>query len=574
MIGRPGAGILPDERAADRAEHPRDRRRRRPARLAQLGQPRAHPRARRAVECRRRDHPALGAADPRDADLAVRRAGVDQAAVDLSATNPAVSLPELARIRSILQAGDLFVVVQDMFLTETAELADVVLPAATWGEKTGTFTNADRTVHLSEKAVDATRRGPRRPGHLPRLRPPDGLPRPRRRSADRLERPPRRRSRRGRSARAGGRATTPASPTSSSAAVRDPVAVHRRGARRYRAPLHRRSCSTPTRTTARPYGHDLATGARRPASSTGRSSPHGRAFLHAADYQPSPEVPDDDYPLLSDHRAHRLPVPHPDQDRPGPGAATRRRPDVWVELARRTTPRVRDRRRRPGPHRAHRAAPSRHRARITGIRPGVVFVPFHYGYWDMTRSRRRTRAANELTLTRWDPVSKQPIVQGRPPWGRAPGARRRARHRRGIVQLAALPRSSAPRRAGPRRRVPSRSPTANPDEPDVRLMCRAARRASATPRRAARAVRAALRRGRPTTSPTSCTRSSSAAPATGGIGLLRDLQDLYLMARRVRHLWTLIGQAAQGARDGAAARGRDHLREETALAARPGSAAG
>jgi anaerobic selenocysteine-containing dehydrogenase len=31
---------------------------------------------------------------------------------------------------------------------------DVVLPAATWGEKTGTFTNADRTVHLSEKAVE------------------------------------------------------------------------------------------------------------------------------------------------------------------------------------------------------------------------------------------------------------------------------------------------------------------------------------------------------------------------------------------------------------------------------------
>ena len=48
---------------------------------------------------------------------------------------------------------DLFVVVQDLYLTETARMADVVLPAATWGEKTGTFTNADRTVHLSEQAV-------------------------------------------------------------------------------------------------------------------------------------------------------------------------------------------------------------------------------------------------------------------------------------------------------------------------------------------------------------------------------------------------------------------------------------
>jgi anaerobic selenocysteine-containing dehydrogenase len=72
----------------------------------------------------------------------------------ISGTDPAVSLPELARIRSILSSDELFVVVQDLFLTETAALADVVLPAATWGEKTGVFTNADRTVHLSEKVVD------------------------------------------------------------------------------------------------------------------------------------------------------------------------------------------------------------------------------------------------------------------------------------------------------------------------------------------------------------------------------------------------------------------------------------
>ncbi len=72
----------------------------------------------------------------------------------VSGTNPAVSLPELQRVRSILSQDRLFLVVQDIFLSETAQLADVVLPAATWGEKTGTFTNVDRTVHLSEKAVD------------------------------------------------------------------------------------------------------------------------------------------------------------------------------------------------------------------------------------------------------------------------------------------------------------------------------------------------------------------------------------------------------------------------------------
>jgi ferredoxin-nitrate reductase len=72
----------------------------------------------------------------------------------ISGTNPAVSLPDLARIRQILSSEELLVVAQDLFPTETTELADVVLPAATWGEKTGTFTNADRTVHLSEQAIE------------------------------------------------------------------------------------------------------------------------------------------------------------------------------------------------------------------------------------------------------------------------------------------------------------------------------------------------------------------------------------------------------------------------------------
>jgi anaerobic selenocysteine-containing dehydrogenase len=72
----------------------------------------------------------------------------------ISATNPAVSMPELRRVREILGKPDLFIVVQDAFRTETAEMADLVLPAAIWGEKTGCFTNVDRTVHLSLKAVE------------------------------------------------------------------------------------------------------------------------------------------------------------------------------------------------------------------------------------------------------------------------------------------------------------------------------------------------------------------------------------------------------------------------------------
>ena len=56
----------------------------------------------------------------------------------------------------------------------------------------------------------------------------------------------------------------------------------------------------------------------------------------------------------------------------------------------------------------------RARVRVSGIRPGVVFLPFHYGYWDTPgawRPSEHGRAANELTLTDWDPASKQPIFK-------------------------------------------------------------------------------------------------------------------------------------------------------------------
>jgi formate dehydrogenase major subunit len=45
-------------------------------------------------------------------------------------------------------------VVQDIFMTETAWLADVVLPATAWPEKTGTVTNTDRMVQMGRQAVE------------------------------------------------------------------------------------------------------------------------------------------------------------------------------------------------------------------------------------------------------------------------------------------------------------------------------------------------------------------------------------------------------------------------------------
>ncbi|OGA03162.1 MAG: formate dehydrogenase subunit alpha [Betaproteobacteria bacterium RIFCSPLOWO2_02_FULL_62_17] len=68
--------------------------------------------------------------------------------------NPAMSDPDLEHAREAIAALD-HLVVQDIFLTETAYLADVVLPATAWPEKVGTVTNTDRMVQLGRKALDA-----------------------------------------------------------------------------------------------------------------------------------------------------------------------------------------------------------------------------------------------------------------------------------------------------------------------------------------------------------------------------------------------------------------------------------
>ena len=67
--------------------------------------------------------------------------------------NPAMSDPDATHAREGLAALQMLVV-QDIFLTETAALADVILPASVFAEKTGTFTNTDRMVQLGRRALD------------------------------------------------------------------------------------------------------------------------------------------------------------------------------------------------------------------------------------------------------------------------------------------------------------------------------------------------------------------------------------------------------------------------------------
>jgi formate dehydrogenase major subunit len=68
--------------------------------------------------------------------------------------NPMLAAPDTNRVRKALEEKD-FLVVQDIFMTETAEMADIVLPAATLMEKDGTITGLDRRVQRVNKAVQS-----------------------------------------------------------------------------------------------------------------------------------------------------------------------------------------------------------------------------------------------------------------------------------------------------------------------------------------------------------------------------------------------------------------------------------
>ena len=67
--------------------------------------------------------------------------------------NPIMADVNMNHTKKLFENLDLLIV-QDLFLTETAELADVVLPARSWGQVEGTFTNTDRRVQRVRKAVE------------------------------------------------------------------------------------------------------------------------------------------------------------------------------------------------------------------------------------------------------------------------------------------------------------------------------------------------------------------------------------------------------------------------------------
>ncbi|MCZ2826320.1 MULTISPECIES: molybdopterin oxidoreductase family protein [unclassified Modestobacter] len=330
----------------------------------------------------------------------------------VQATNPAVSLPELGRIREVLAQERLFLVVQDIFLSETAQLADVVLPAATWGEKTGTFTNVDRTVHISDKAVEPP--GEARPdldifidfSRRMDLQDKDGQPLVKWSTPE--------------EAFEGWKECTRGRPCDYTGLSYEKL----RGGSGIQWPCNEENpdgtehiyvdgqfWSAPDYCES--YGRDLVTGAPVSPVEYKALNPTGKAVLKAVEYLPPHEVVSQDFPfqLITGRTLYHF---HTRTKTARAPQLQKAAPEVWVELSASdaadrgftegdlleiSTPRGR----------------VEARLRISGIRPGVAFLPFHYGYWDEPSGHepdgKRGRAANELTLTDWDPASKQPIFK-------------------------------------------------------------------------------------------------------------------------------------------------------------------
>lgn len=495
-------------------------------------------------------------------------------------TNPAVSLPELSRIRRILQKKDLFVIVQDGFMSETAALADVVLPAAIWGEKTGCFTNADRTVHISFKAIDPP--GEARSdldifldyARLMDFRDKNGAPLVKWNDPEGAFEAWKECSR-GRPCDYSGLSYAK---LSGGSGIHWPCNDKFTGGaeRLYTDGVFNTSfdyCET--------YGHDLTTGAAITPEEYRLNDPKGKAVIKAADYVPPDEEPDEEYPLwLTTGR-----IVYHWQTRTKTGRVRELNdaaPDVFIQISHGDALRYKindgnmvEVESRRGKILAH--------ARLGDINEGHVFIPFHYGYWD---NDERPRAADELTLTGWDPVSKQPnfkyaAVRIRKSDKAAlqetmgelvKSVAREMKSVVGIVKEAVtsnvtkrhittyleLVRSSEQELVDSFHKVR----TDHNHEYDVASMCRLM---AAWSKKHIRDISNFIEQysGQKSRETKRHDTKRFYGTRAGNIGLLRDLQDLYLLSRDVEMCWEIISLAAKECMDAHLQNVCSNFRKET-----------
>jgi anaerobic selenocysteine-containing dehydrogenase len=320
----------------------------------------------------------------------------------IQATNPAVSMPNLPRIRKILANPNLFVVVQDAFMTETAEFADVVLPTALWGEKTGCFTNVDRTVHISHQAIEP-------PGEA-KTDLDIFLDFARRMDFRDKDRAPLIKWSKPEEAFDAWKACSRGRPCdytglsynklSGGSGIPWPC----NEANPHGEPWPYKSLMFPSDAEyCETFGHDLITGAVISPEKYRASNPAGRAILKPSHYIPAPEEPDSKYPFFlttgrvayhfhtrtKTGRAPELVAASPDervQIATADAAKLKLKEADWVRIT-------------------SRRGSVEAQVSVGDIEEGHLFLPFHFGYWD---NPERARAANELTIYEWDAVSKQP----------------------------------------------------------------------------------------------------------------------------------------------------------------------
>ena len=270
--------------------------------------------------------------------------------------NPFISDPNTNHVRRALASLD-FLAVQDIFLTETAEFADVVLPASSYFEKTGTYTNTDRRVQLGHKVLDS-------PGEA--------------RQDWKII------------CEIGNRIGLPMSYQSESEVFEEFTSL----TRNYQGLTHQNLGSTgklwPCRDVDQEDGTQILFG-------EGFPTPSGKGKFVPCTYKPADELPDEEYPFVLNtgrvlehwhtgsmtRRSFALNQLEPD-------AFAALHPDDLTQLGIASGDRIRVVSRRGTIELAARADES--------MKPGSVFIPFHY----------REAAANVLTTDALDPYGKIP----------------------------------------------------------------------------------------------------------------------------------------------------------------------
>lgn len=318
-------------------------------------------------------------------------------------TNPLVSLPDQNRSRKILDK--LFLVVQDPFIdTESVALADIYFPTAMWGEKTGCVTNAERSVNLLLKAVEP-------PGQARSdldifidvsqrlgLSSQDGQPliqyREPREAFDEWRRV------------SAGRPCDYSAMTYElileMGAVRWPCnAGHPRGTERLYEDLHFWTgiddCES--------YGADFLTGNKHTRDNYKHIDPKGKAFLKPVHYRRQPNPVSDDYPFVLN--TGRLVYHFHTRTKTGRSAfLNRRAPQAYVEIHPDDAARLDIALGDTVEITSTKGTWQGLALVVDTMRPGELFVPFHYG--------QGLQAANQHTWYARDPVSKQPQFKSSP----------------------------------------------------------------------------------------------------------------------------------------------------------------